>query len=508
MIRFSRFALTILSADLMLGLIAALGQAPWGMWPLTLLALAFATARIAAAATPRQAGWHGFALGLGYFGLAMSWIVEPFFVQPEIYGWMAPFALFLMAAGGAVFWTIAAWVSARVVARGPQGHAARICGFALGLAAVEWLRGWVFTGLPWAQTGHIWIGTPVSQLAAFVGALGLTLFTSALVALACALPANRRIAGLGLGGAALAAGLVLGAWVMGQQRLSAPLPADQGVRLRLVQPNAIQALKWDRYWSSVFYDRLLTLSAATPQPGQPRPDLVIWPETAVSFLLNDATPVLEQFTQAASAPVLTGIQRRDGMAYFNSLAMVEPGGRVSAVYDKAHLVPFGEYIPWGDALARLGIGAFAAQQGNGYSAGPGPALMSPPGLPAFQPLICYEAIFPQVLRQVPRAKWLLLITNDSWFGHQSGPWQHLAQARLRAIESGLPVIRAANTGISAVIGPRGQIRAELPLDRQGFIDATLPAHLDQTPWMRFGDGPILALMALASILIGAFCRRR
>lgn len=504
MTRLLRFLVTVPAADLALGLIAALGQAPWGMWALTPLALAFATARIAAAGSARMALIHGFALGLGYFGLALSWITEPFFVQPQIYGWMAPFALALMAAGGAVFWAIPAALAGRLL----RGRALRAAGFALGLAVAEWLRGWVFTGLPWAQTGHIWIGTPVAQLAAWGGALGLVMLTSGVVALACALPGRLRLAGVGLTGSGLAAGLVLAAWVAGQQMLSAPLPADHPARVRLVQPNAVQALKWDRYWAGVFYQRLLDLSAAAPAPGQPRPDLVIWPETAVSFLLNDAGPVLDQFTRAAGAAVLTGIQRREGAAYFNSLALIAPGGQVAALYDKAHLVPFGEYIPWGDALAQFGITAFAAQQGHGYAAGPGPATLSVPGLPDLQPLICYEAIFPQVLRDVARPGWLLQITNDSWFGHQSGPWQHLAQARLRAIESGLPVIRVANTGISAVIDAHGQIRAELGLDRQGFIDTALPAALAPTPWMRFGDVPALLVMALAALIIAAIGRRR
>ncbi len=180
---------------------------------------------------------------------------------------------------------------------------------------------------------------------------------------------------------------------------------------------------------------------------------------------------------------------------------------MTAIYDKFHLVPFGEYIPWGDELAQLGIGAFAAQQGNGYTAGPGPTVMSVSGLPAFQPLICYEAIFPQHLRGLEtRPGWLLQITNDAWFGKLSGPYQHLAQARLRAIETGLPLVRAANTGVSAVIDAHGDIRAELSLGQVGKIDAALPAALAPTLWLKWGSAPIV-IFALCA-LIAAICLGR
>ena len=188
------------------------------------------------------------------------------------------------------------------------------------------------------------------------------------------------------------------------------------------------------------------------------------------------------------------------MRFYNSLALLSRDGGIQTVYDKFHLVPFGEYMPWGDALARIGITAFAAQSGNGYSAGAGPRVLSLPGLPGFQPLICYEAIFPQHLRGLDeRPQWILQITNDGWFGTFSGPYQHLAQARLRAIESGLPLIRAANTGISAVIDAHGQLRQTLALGKTGKIDAQLPGAMAPTLWLRLGPWPVvlIALLALA-----------
>ena len=470
-----------------LGLIAALGLAPFGIWIATPLALAVLIRQTAWA---DGVFWPVLAAGFGWFALSMSWIVEPFLVEPEIHGWMAPFALVLMALGGALFWAIPAALAAHLAAPGPR----RAIAVAAALVLSDWLRGWIFTGLPWALTGHAWIDTPLAQTAAWTGAIGLSLVTLTLAVL----PSLVRP----LPAALLALALAGGLWTAGLARLSRPLPPDTPTLLRIVQPNADQHLKWDPEWAAVFFQRLLDLSAA---PG-PR-DLVIWPETAVNFLLEDAGPVLPAMAQAAGAPLVMGIQRRDGSRFYNSLVTLNPDATVGAAYDKFHLVPFGEYIPWGDALAQVGITAFAAQQGNGYSAGPGPAVMSAPGVPSFQPLICYEAIFPQHLRSLDqRPAWLLQATNDAWFGRFSGPYQHLAQARLRAIESGLPLIRAANTGISAVIDPHGRIRQSLDLGVSGRIDAALPAALPETPWMRGGNAPAVLLAALA--LAAALVRRR
>ncbi|MTE00064.1 apolipoprotein N-acyltransferase [Paracoccus sp. YIM 132242] len=472
-----------LGLDLALGLVAALGLPPFGLWIATPLALALLIHRAARGG----AFWHLLAGGLGWFGLSMNWITEPFLVEPEIYGWMAPFALVLLALGGALFWAIPAGLAARLATDAPR----RALAIAAALVLSDWLRGWIFTGLPWSLIGHAWIDTPLAQTAAWTGAIGLSLVTLALAVLPSLLrPLPAAVVALALTG---------GLWAAGLARLAQPLPPDTRTVVRIVQPNAEQHLKWDPEWAAVFFQRLLDLSAA---PG-PR-DLVVWPETAVNFLLEDAGPVLPTIAQAAGAPLVMGIQRRDGSQFYNSLVTLNPDATVGAPYDKFHLVPFGEYIPWGDALARIGITAFAAQQGNGYSAGPGPAVMSAPGVPDFQPLICYEAIFPRHLHGLDRRPgWLLQATNDAWFGQFSGPYQHLAQARLRAIESGLPLIRAANTGISAVIDPHGRIRQSLALGVQGKIDAALPAALPETPWMRWGSAPavLLAILALAATLV-------
>ncbi|WCR10121.1 apolipoprotein N-acyltransferase [Paracoccus stylophorae] len=489
-----------LAPDLGLGLIAALGLAPAGVWGATVVALAAILWRLARA-RPAAVFWHGLAAGLGWFVLAMSWIVEPFLVQPDIYGWMAPFALILMALGGALFWAIPVWLAARVA----PGWRSRIIAMAAALILSDWLRGWIFTGLPWARIGHVWIDTPVAQAAAWIGAVGLSLLTLTLASLPALLwrPSERTIFGF-LPGAILAIVLTGGLWAAGLARLAQPLPADRDAVVRIVQPDAEQHLKWDPEWSAVFFRRLLDLSA---EPG--RRDLVIWPETAVNFLLNDADEVLPAMAQAAGAPLVLGIQRRQDSRFYNSLTLLSPEGRILSTYDKFHLVPFGEYMAWGDALANMGITAFAARYGHGYSAGPGPAVMSAPGLPDFQPLICYEAIFPQHLRGLDaRPGWLLQATNDGWFGRLSGPYQHLAQARLRSIETGLPLIRAANTGVSAVIDARGRVRDRLALGGIGHIDAKLPGALPETVWSRAGPAPVVILALLALIAAALLPRLR
>ena len=472
--------------ELVLGAMAALGLAPWGLWPVTLIALALLIWRFAH-------GRAGFALGLasggGYFAVSLFWIIHPFLVEPERHGWMAPFALILMALGGGLFWAIPAWIAARLTRHG--GPAARATALAALLLLSDWLRGWIFTGFPWAQLGHVWTDTPVAQMAAFGSALGLSALTLAAAALPTVAGRGREWRGL-----VLAALLIAAAWGAGAARLATPMQPDRDIVLRLVQPDADQALKWDPEWAMVFWARLLEQSAA---PAERRPDAVIWPETAVSFLLNHGGEALPMIGEAAGAPVILGIQREENGRYFNSMIEIDQSGAVGQIYDKFHLVPFGEYLPHGERLARLGVSAFAAQASFGYTPGPGAQVMSLAGLPPAQPLICYEAIFPQHLRGHERPEWLLQITNDAWFGTYSGPYQHLAQARLRAIEAGLPLMRAANTGVSAVIDPYGRVTARLDLGEVGHIDAPLPAPLAPTPWLPIGPWPLIlaAFLALA-----------
>ena len=472
---------------LMAGLAAALGQVPWSVWPLALAGYAAGLWLVATAPGKRAAWWRGWAFGAGHFLLALHWITEPFQVDAERDGWMAPFALVLMAAGLALFWGLAGLLAA-VAPR------ARVLSAALALAAVEWARSTVLTGFPWALPGHVWLDHPPEQLAALAGAGGLGLLTLGVAGL---------LASGGWRGPLAAALVLAAAFGYGQWRAGQPVPPASGTVIRLVQPDADQSLKWQPEHAGTFFRRHLELTAAPPDG--PAPDLVIWPETAAPFLLETPWDGLERMVAAAGdTPIAFGVQRTDGLRGFNTLAVLgraaDGSPAVRAVYDKHHLVPFGEYIPGGDLLAEwLSIPSFAPKEGYGYSAGPGPVLLDlGPGLGRVLPLICYEAVFAWFPRAVDRPDWMLQVTNDAWFGDVSGPYQHLALNRLRAIETGLPLVRVANTGVSAVVDARGRVLSSLPLNRMGHLDSRLPVALPPTPYARFGGWIAAALWLVAS----------
>lgn len=475
-----------------LGVGVGLGQVPFGLWPVALACLSIILWQLAHANGPRAAFWTALFAGAGHFGLALSWIIQPFFVDPWRHGWMAPFALTLMAFGMALFWAAAAALAHRF--RWPFVATACL------IAAVEMLRSHLLTGFPWALIGHMWLDTQVEQVAALAGAHGLTLGTLLVAAgLAAALQWRQAATSIAVVLAAVAA---VG-W--GTHRLSLEAGPPPGGVVRLVQPNVEQTLKWDPDEARATFDRLLDLTVQPPAAAPPA--LAIWPETAVPFLLREGEGAALAMG-SLGLPLAAGFQRVEGERAWNSLGLFGPDGQITQTYDKLHLVPFGEYIPMGDlAYSLLGLRAFAAQLGAGYSAGTETRLMDlGPGLGLARPLICYEAIFSEEIATATRPNWLLQVTNDAWFGTLTGPYQHFALARLRAIEQGLPLVRVANTGISAVVDAKGQIApdgtggpAYLPLGVAGVIDAPLPGSLPPPPYARFGDLPVLALL-LAGLL--------
>lgn len=477
------------------GAVAGLGQVPFALPLLTLAGLALVMASQRHARGRARAFLDGWAFGTGYFMLTLHWIVEPFLIDVARHGWMAPFALVLLAGGLALFWG-AAFAGARALTAGRPGPGTSLAGLVVLWSGAEALRSYVLTGFPWALIGHVWSETPLAQLGALVGPHGLTLLTLAGVALCLAIGARPALAlpaaALGLGWIALDPG-------------PAPPPAAEAPVVRLVQPNAPQAEKWDPDRALFYYERMLSLTAE----GDP-PDLVVWPETAVPWLLEYAESVLEEVAEAArGAPVALGLQRREGARYYNSLAVVGRMGEVSALYDKAHLVPFGEYVPFGDLMARFGIHGLAASEGGGYSAGARGVVVDLPGIGPALPLICYEGIFAEEVGDYPlRPRLLLLVTNDAWFGQVAGPYQHFALARLRAIEQGLPMVRVANTGVSAMIDGKGRVTASLGLGAAGAVDAALPPALPPTLYARSGDAPVLVLLALAAAALALRALRR
>lgn len=472
------------------GAVLALGHSPFdfpwgGLLALPLIFVLWSGARCAA-----LVGWLA---GLGYFAISLSWIVEPFLVDVARHGWMAPFALVFLAGGLALFWAFGFGLAKRVVRGGISG----VFALAGSLSLAELARAWILTGFPWALPGYLWADTPVVQSASVLGPHGLGLVVLTLGFL----PGLLRIGPVLVTVAGLA-----GLWGLGTWRLAQPI-VDTDTVVRLVQPNAVQRLKWDPEWMPQFYNRQL---AATAAPAPRAPDVILWPETAVPFLLGTRPDLFAQVASAPQGPearVILGLRRHtpaDG--WYNSLAVLGPDGTVLQTYDKHHLVPFGEYLPLRPLFDAIGLGGFVGS----FQPGPGPQRIASDGLPAFQPLICYEAIFPhEVLRGAQRPDWLLQITNDAWFGTWSGPYQHMAQARMRAIEQGLPLARSANTGVSAMIDPLGRVAAALPLGVDGFVDALLPAPLAPTPYARIGDLLAVALTFawLAAAMIAGRGRR-
>lgn len=483
------------------GAVTGMGQAPFSIVWLSLIGLAAGFALFRAAATTRQAVWIGWAFGVGYFALVLSWIVEPFLVDIARHGWMAPFALIGMAGGLALFW-------------GAAFGLAKWRGGALGLVVfwtmAEVARSYIMTGFPWGLLGYIWLDAGLDQMAAIIGPHGLTLLTlGGIWALMAAFTHPKRLIllplvvlpfigmiGFGLSRAALSQGHPS----IGQAQPQRPV-------VRLIQPNAPQHQKWDPEMIPVFFGRSLGFTSA--QPEGRAPDVIIWPETSVPYLLNTAQGALEMISQAAgNVPVVLGMQRRDAEQYYNSLVVLGADGTVADVYDKSHLVPFGEYMPGGALAAALSLKGLAANDGYGFGAGAALRSIGIAGLGRALPLICYEAIFPHEVGGVlTRPDWLLHITNDAWFGRYTGPQQHLAQARFRAIEQGLPMVRAANTGISAMIDGRGQITAFLPLGQAGYLDVELPQALPATLYARSGDLPILLLLIVSAAALLLKSRR-
>ncbi len=455
----------------------------------------------------RAAFLIGWLFGTGFFAAGLYWITHSLLVEADRFWWLVPLAVPVLAAGLGLFFGFAALAA---TATTPAGSVARPVALAVAWTIAEWLRGWVLTGFPWNLIATAWTGTEaMMQSAAWIGAYGLSLVTILAAGLAALVADSRPMARRA--GPVLALGLLVALWAAGAARLAlSPDATVASVQLRIVQGNVPQAEKWDLALRETHLANYLRRSTAPPVDGAPSPTHVIWPETAVPYFLE--TDRARRAQVAAVAPpggaVLTGavrLRRQPAFQAWNSLLVIDGTGDVAAVYDKAHLVPFGEYVPLRGVLP---VERIAQGQGD-FTSGPGPRTLTVPGLPPFSPLICYEVIFPGkvVAAGEMRPRWLLNVTNDAWFGDSAGPYQHLAAAQLRAVEEGLPLIRAANTGISAVIDGHGRVRARLGINAGGVIDHPLPEALTPTPFARWGN----ATAALAILLVGTcglLARRR
>jgi apolipoprotein N-acyltransferase len=496
------------------GGVSTLAMAPAKLWPVLFLTIPCLAAAIDAAVCRRgqigsravffRAALSGWMFGFGYFLLGIYWISASLFVDPGKFLWLLPFSATLMPAGLAIFFAVGTLVAAVFWRPGPAGALA----LAIGLAISEWLRGQVLTGFPWntlgyALTNDLWL----MQWAALVGVNALTLIVVLLAAIALRMPERT----IGAKAFALPAVALAAMWMVGALRVG-PVADVAGVRLRVLQPNVSQDVKWRYENRAQIFARYIELSRA--DAGGRRDDLdgithVVWPESAVPFLLLNAPDALESIGAMLGKKrlLLTGAVRLEAPAasgqprkVYNSILALGEGGRLVGVYDKLHLVPFGEYVPFREVFDLLGLGSFTpAEQGFAFGQ-PGNRVLTLPGLPPALALICYEIIFPAEARAVEQRPGVILnVTNDGWFRSTAGPHQHLHQARVRAVELGLPLVRSANTGISAVIDPYGRIIRSAALGTSAVFDSPLPAALAPTPYSRRGELFFGLLLAGAGI---------
>ncbi len=497
------------------GIAAALAHPPFGAW---IGIFAFSLLLFSLDRTPerrplRTAFLRGWAAGGGYMLVSTWWVAEAFFVDAANHGWQAPLAVLFLAGGIGLFWGGAGlayrWIASR---RGGAWGARRVLVFAATLSAFEWLRGHVLTGFPWDLPGEAWkAGSAPSQAASLIGVYGLTFVTVAIGAAPVVLADRRSRAGaIALASAAVALVLL---WGYGAVRLAQGAPADTGLRMRIVQPGLSEEATWTDALFQQRFERFLRLSA---WPAARRPDVVVWPEGAIpapfSAYLAPGTWTEAELAMAIQPgqTLLDGGYRFSGppgqQKAYNTLLMLrrgQTGFRTVGLYDKYRLVPFGEYLPFPQLFSLLHLTSLV-QNGEPFSSGPRPAPVSVPGVPRMQPLICYESLFPGFTSsRGGRPDWIVNVSDDAWFGQTTGPWQHLNLASYRAIEEGLPLVRATPTGVSAVVDAYGRTRAYLGLGRQGIIDTALPGRLEATPYSKLRDFPfyILLLVGLGAPLI-------
>lgn len=446
-------------------------------------------------------GWF---FGFGYFTAGLWWLGNAVIAESWEFAWALPLAVFGLPAALAFFFAGSAMLARSVWGHGIGAATALAFGFGIG----EWLRGILFTGFPWNSLGMTLMPGPVMmQAASLTGVTGM----NALAVLVFALPAATAFSRFRLAGP-LCALLLLAAQIgFGWQRLAAnPDDGDKGPVVRLVQPSVSQSEKWDGAVRDRIFADYLKMTAQQPEAGKPEPALIVWPETSVPFLFTerpDALAALGEVLQGGQT-LLAGAVRQEGdrnageeVRYYNSMLAINDQGVIADAADKAHLVPFGEYLPMEDLLSSFGLRQLVTTPG-GFTAGARLHRFALAGLPEIQPLICYEVIFPGVLTAGKRPELAVNITNDAWYGRTPGPWQHFRQASLRAVESGVPVVRAANNGISGVVDGFGRVRMALPLDAVAVLDAPLPSRAPATLYSTHGARLIAALFAALIAISG------
>ena len=494
------------------GACGALALPPLDLWPLIVVPMTVAVWLIDGAvggstvARFRAAAAAGWWWGFGFFLAGLWWLGAAFLVEADKFAWAMPLGVIALPALLAFFPALGFGLARLAWSSG----GGRILTLAVMLSLSEWLRGHVLTGFPWNAYGMMLAGqAQIAQIASVVGLYGLTLLAIAIGAAPATLGTAERTAARwrmpALALLALAGLVGFGIWRVPP----GPAPLVAGVKLRLMQPNLPQDAKFNARNSEAILNHYLALSDRATSPATPGVQAVthlIWPESAFPFLLGRTPQALSRIATLLppNTTLITGAARagealpgESRPPIFNSIQVVDDEGTIVSSYDKVHLVPFGEYLP--AVLERLirsvGLSEFVSVPG-GFAAGTRRLPLAIRGLPPAAPLICYEVVFPgEAAPQGPRAGFMLNLTNDGWFGQTSGPYQHFAQARLRAIEEGLPLVRVANTGISAVTDGYGRTLASLPLGQEGVLDSGLPRAAPATVYGHIADLAYAALLA-------------
>jgi apolipoprotein N-acyltransferase len=501
------------------GALSALAMAPFNFWPILFVTFPTLVWLIDGSGTGRGRGLRsaaatGWWFGFGYFLAGLYWVGYAFLVDAPTFGWLLPIAVLGLPAGLAIFIAFGTALARLLWTRG----AMRILALGVALTTSEWLRGHLLTGFPWNAFGYALTAPLVlAQGAALIGIWGLTFVAVVAGASPATLVDDRAETRWPWLPLALSIAVLVGIGGFGAVRLArTPTRFVDGVELRIMQPNLQQDVKFNYAAKQKVMDRYIALSegaSGMQQTDTRDTTILIWPESAFPFFLAREPDALSQITQLLGGRTLliTGAVRLGepfnpaNPTVYNSIYVIDHDGSIVSIYNKVHLVPFGEYLPFQRFLEAIGLQQLTKLPG-GFSAGDRRRPISVPGAPPALPLICYEAIFPdELMPDGLRPDWMVNVTNDGWFGISSGPYQHFQEARVRAVEQGLPMVRAANTGISAVIDPLGRIVDSLPLGTEGLLTTRLPRPVGSPVYARVGDVPAAMILAIALL---AVIRRR
>ncbi len=476
---------------LAMGALSTLGFQPYSFLPIFCLTFSVLFWSINQCLTKKQFFMTGFCFGFGLGSCSLFWVTNALLLDTASFGWALP----LIPIGFGLLFGLFYGFSSLFCYKSSAGIG-RLFMFAGVFTLLEWVRSWIFTGFPWNLLGNAWTAfLPVLQSASVIGVFGLSFFSIFwFCSFAFLITRQYRLFTF----IAFSFLIITG---LGYIRLYSAEKAEiWGVKVRLVQPAIPQSLKWD---INAAEENLMQHIRLSKSAGADKITHLIWSEVATPFLLDQDEQARAMTISALhqEETLITGSLRRSSKSHLsNSVLVINDVGQIVSFYDKSHLVPFGEYVPFRDILPMEKIVPISSD----FLAGSGPQTIRIPGAPPAGLLVCYEIIFPgKVVHSKYRPDWLINVTNDGWYGLSAGPYQHLATAQLRAVEEGLPVVRAAGSGISAIISPYGEIIKSLPLGYKGVLDSSVPQKI-APPFYTFYRNRLVILLSVISIMIGIF----